>query len=90
MMNNPLPTIAEIHQRLLKSALRTAVPYLTVALSQAETTDQRLFCWRETYNHMFNALHAAREALQDVADGKPGAVETAKHTLSLIKMGDRA
>lgn len=65
----PLTKYEQIKIDAAKIFCRSSVPYLLQAFDESFTPSERLFAWREAYNHTFNALFAADKALQSLTPG---------------------
>ena len=85
---NKLPTPEEIQQtRLdtLKLFCRSAIPYVTFAQMESEPDRERIFNWREGFQHVLNMLIHTDQALQSLTPGGSEYINNPERCVGLVK-----
>ena len=85
---NKLPTPEEIQQmRLdtLKVFCPSAIPYITFGQMESEPDRERLFNWREGFQHVLNMLIHTDQALQSLTPGGSEYVHNPERCVALVK-----
>jgi hypothetical protein len=83
-----LPTPEEIQQmRLdtLKVFCPSAIPYITFGQMESEPDRERLFNWREGFQHVLNMLIHTDQALQSLTPGGSEYVHAPERCVALVK-----